>query len=839
VSVLAGWLVLQAPAADPASPRDYFPPPDAAGGWRTLTTPAAVRRVAGLDVKKLDEAFDVAAASTKNGGLLVVRNGWLAYERYFGYGHREATPNLASCGKSVTSIAVGVLMAERPDLFPDGLDQKVYTPRYLPPEAFPLSDPAKSEIKLGHLLAFTAGIRGNNPCKVRGRDVTIDPAGPDGWPALVDAVAAGKRDIASGGKQTSTATLWCRPGEGYSYATASAHLASMMVRHVSGMELEEYVRTRLAGPMGWGKFTYAYRHAKEVTHTPGGGGVAPRATDMLRFGYLLLRGGRWGDRQVVPAEFVRHCGRASPYNPHSPYSLQFDVNTDGHVPEYPRDAFWKSGSGAHMLYVVPSLDLVVWKLAGRDGQYQQQDTGVPLPPEIAKGAESRRDWKATISERDGQRLVLRKVIEAVVDSPAAAQPAAKAEPRPVPAAGANPAHLPGQVIIDPNNRSRMVYNRDADRDGRPDPCILCGPGGPEGFLYGDVSRGDTPDTILDKIAEHGGNCLYLIAVRSHGGDGEPAHNPFIGHDPAKGLDPKVLDRWEQWFRRMEQHGVVIYFFFYDDGVKLWKGDDVGPAERAFVRGIVDRFEHHPNLIWCIAEEYDEALSKQRARKLAAEVRAADDHDHVIAVHQRRGVQFDFPDDENIDQFAMQIGSTGAAAVHADCLKAQDLARGRYHVFMSECHPYHSEVLEKGDRDEIRRVNWAAATAGCPVMHLGTWETEKERRTPTAEMLQDYRRQYRFLASVPGVNDLAPMDGIVRSGQAWVLGRRGHYVAYLPAGGRVTLDLSGADGRLGVSWYNPRDGAVKPGEPVAAGGERAFEAPDRGDWVLHLTPPGLR
>jgi CubicO group peptidase (beta-lactamase class C family) len=393
----------------------YFPPPDRQGGWRTLQTAEEIRRVADMDVKKLDEAFAVAQSSTRNGGLLVVRNGWLVYERYFGRGYREATPNLASCGKSFTSIAMGILLAERPDLFPDGLDTKIFTPTYLPPEAFPLSDTPMAEIKLGQLLAFTAGIRGNNPCTVNGKPVTIDPPGPDGWQAMVDAVALGRSDITSGGRRISTATLWCKPGEGYSYASSSAHIASIMLRHVTGMELQDYVRTRLAEPMGWERFTYAYRHAKQVTHTPGGGGIAVRATDMLRFGYLLLRGGCWGDKQLVPEEYVRHCGRRSPYNLHAPYSLQFDVNTDGHIPEYPRDAFWKSGSGGHMLYVVPSLDLVVWKLAGRDSQYEEADTGIPLASEIAQGSQSRKNWKPTIEERTGQRILLAKVIGAIED----------------------------------------------------------------------------------------------------------------------------------------------------------------------------------------------------------------------------------------------------------------------------------------------------------------------------------------------------------------------------------------------------------------------------------------
>ncbi len=393
---------------------DYFPPPDSEGGWRTLSSAEEIRRVAGMDVRKLDEAFEVADASTKNGGLLVVRHGWLVYEKYFGRGHREATPNLASCGKSFTSIALGILMAEHPELFPDGLDQKIFTPTYLPPEAFPLSDPAMSEIKLGQLLAFSAGIRGNNPGYVNGKETRLDPPGPDGWPSLVDEIALGKRDHLSRGQRYSAATLWCKPGGGYSYATASIHIASMIVRHITGMELQEYLRKHLAEPMGWGRWGYGYKYANQVTHTPGGGGITLRATDMLRFGYLLLHEGRWGDRQLVPSEYVRHCRRQSHYNPHAPYSLQFDVNSDGHYPEYPRDTFWKSGSGAHMFYVVPSLDLVVWKLAGRDGQYEQRDTGVPLDPEIIEGSESRRDWKPTVNDREGQRLLLSKVIDAIV-----------------------------------------------------------------------------------------------------------------------------------------------------------------------------------------------------------------------------------------------------------------------------------------------------------------------------------------------------------------------------------------------------------------------------------------
>ena len=110
---------------------DYFPPPDAAGGWRTLKSPAKIREATGIDVSKLDAAFDYVSQTSQHGGLLVVRHGQLVYERYFGRGNREALPELASCGKAFTTVAVGIMMKHHPALFPNGLDQKVMTPDYL------------------------------------------------------------------------------------------------------------------------------------------------------------------------------------------------------------------------------------------------------------------------------------------------------------------------------------------------------------------------------------------------------------------------------------------------------------------------------------------------------------------------------------------------------------------------------------------------------------------------------------------------------------------------------------------------------------------------------------
>lgn len=387
----------------------YFPPPDAQGGWRTLSGPAQVRRIAEIDLHRLDQAFSYTQQTSQHGGLLVVRHGYLVYERYFGKGNREAHPDMASIGKAYTSIAWGIVLNEKRDQIPDGLDQKVFTQQYLP-EAFPLTDPAKADIRLGNLLTMTAGLHGEggNPGIVHGEHVKLEPLPRPSAPLDQDRSAV-------------NTPLWTKPGGGYSYASSSPHIASMILRRLTGMELQQFLNERLAKPMGWGSWGYAlHRNGTTLPHTPGGGSIALRATDVMRFAYLLLQQGRWGAQQLVPASYIALCGRPSPYDPHAPFSLMFEVNADGHVLAAPRDAFFKSGAGGSAIYVVPSLDLVVYKMSGNDAQFDPALTGLPATYAYDH---SRDGWKpgphdqfhdGPIGGDDGVRRLLEMVTAAVV-----------------------------------------------------------------------------------------------------------------------------------------------------------------------------------------------------------------------------------------------------------------------------------------------------------------------------------------------------------------------------------------------------------------------------------------
>jgi hypothetical protein len=158
-----------------------------------------------------------------------------------------------------------------------------------------------------------------------------------------------------------------------------------------------------------------------MPHANGAGSTAVHATDALRFGYCLLRKGQWNGKQLVPADYIAKCNQPSKYNPHTPFSLQFEHNADGHVPGAPRDAFYKSGAGGFGVFVVPSLDVVIYKLGGNNGQYDPSLTGLPQEGTVDT---SRDNWKpiartpfneGSMGGDDGLRRVLELVTASVLD----------------------------------------------------------------------------------------------------------------------------------------------------------------------------------------------------------------------------------------------------------------------------------------------------------------------------------------------------------------------------------------------------------------------------------------
>jgi hypothetical protein len=367
------------------------------------------------------------------------------------------------------------------------------------------------------------------------------------------------------------------------------------------------------------------------------------------------------------------------------------------------------------------------------------------------------------------------------------------------------APLPGQIIANPDNRSWLMYSGGG-------PFFLASPGDPEDFLYRgtrnvDGTRSGDQDQIIAKLGPTGANGIYFQVIRSHGGDGDSTHNPFVNNDPAQGLNDAVLDQWESWFNALDSDGIVIYLFFYDDSARIWNsGDTVDEAERQFFEQIVNRFEHHKHLIWVIAEEYSEAYSAQRVASLAAVIRTTDDHDHPIAVHKLNGTSFDeFASDPNIDQFAMQYNVTSPDALHAGVVSAWNNAGGQYNVNMSEATAW-------GTGEAARKKAWASALGGAYVMGLGM----NIINTPTSDLVDLGRLRYFMEAT--DFHRMSPQDQLAAGDADWILASNDSYIVY---GSNVVASIgitSLAAGTYTISWFDTITGAstVESDVQVAAG-----------------------
>jgi len=532
---------------------------------------------------------------------------------------------------------------------------------------------------------------------------------------------------------------------------------------------------------------------------PGRLAISPR--DFARFGLLYLRKGKWKNRQLISArntvlavtsplptsiprtkgksaEMIRgqrSIGGGNNQCDHTgSYSYAWWINGVGrdgksNWPDVPDDAYGCFGHGdIRAMVVLPSMDLIV-------------------------------SWNDT--KINGSKMV-NHALELLKDSVIRSETKA------------------GQIIVDPDHPQWLKRKGGG-------PFFMCGPGDPEDFLFRgklnpDGTRNGDQMALIKKLKGTGANCIYLMAVRSHGGDGDKTHNPFVNNDIGKGINAKVLEQWEVWFTEIDKNGIVIYFFFFDDSARIWNtGNQVGKEEKDFIHTIVDRFEHHKNLIWCIAEEYQEALSVERVKNIAAQIRAADDYGHVIAVHKLNGLDFsEFADEPNIDQFAIQYNVPTADALHRGMVSAWKRAQGKYNLNMSE-------AADFGIGGQARRKSWACAMGGAYVMILGM------DIAATAESdLRDCGRLVRFFEST-NFNEMSPHDELRYGGTKYVLALPGTtYIAYTPnLWGKIGLrDMSA--GNYEFHWFDCATGKLilQSQVAVAAGDQTWSKSADIGGEV---------
>ena len=330
-------------------PRDYWP----TQGWRT-STPAAQ----GLDPDLLLKTIPFLIEKNLNTrSLLVVRNGYLVWENYYAQGMPDRAATVHSVTKSVTSALVGLARGRG---YLENLDAPL--PGLLPEYFNDRTEPEKRKITFRHLLTMTAGLR---PVRVRDRTLLRR------WYFSPDRT-----------RFTLDLPLEHPPGEVFAYSNPLSHLLSVILTKQTGHSLADLAQEHLFDPLGMEPPLWP-QDAKG--HSSGHGSLHLTPRQMAKFGFLYLNQGRWGDKQIIPTQWVQDSTTAQIKSGRTfDYGFQWWVRPVVGCPSY---MAW--GAGGQFILVVEELDLVVVVTSGTELTGQSTSHYTPLLDLVAQAVVDR------------------------------------------------------------------------------------------------------------------------------------------------------------------------------------------------------------------------------------------------------------------------------------------------------------------------------------------------------------------------------------------------------------------------------------------------------------------
>jgi PKD repeat protein len=336
----------------------YFPPPQAAGGWRKTDDLAHIQDL-GLDAQKLDllgtylmslpyenYSTGVTGYHASNKAALVVKNGWIAREYYNQASASTAVYYLASNGKTFAMLLAGH-MAMNYSQFGFGLGSRLYDQRWLP-QGYPLTDARKADITFDHVFRHVSGII------------------PEVQAGIASGAVATQTDwnfapftVGKDAEYPVSARLYFAPGNPSTYTNGSTYSSvafnhfALIFRNVTGLEASAYLRQAILDPVGVGRMDYKLTSGMgDYVWAPAGNGLAS-AQDFARLGYLMLHEGDWNGTRLFPASWLRQFTSSPAYR-----NIRSNVDCRWGS-KYPSDMYRTTGSGQNWMLVVPSLDLVV------------------------------------------------------------------------------------------------------------------------------------------------------------------------------------------------------------------------------------------------------------------------------------------------------------------------------------------------------------------------------------------------------------------------------------------------------------------------------------------------
>lgn len=293
-------------------------------------------------------------------GILILHQGRVVYERYFGCLDADGQHAAMSMTKSVTGLLAEILIAE------GALDDRRLVGDIIPEVAHS----AFGNATVRQVMDMTTGLR-----------YSEDYADPEAdiwkYAAAASPLPRAQGDSGPNGYWEYLAQVQPegRHGDAFHYKTINSDMLGWIISRTANMSVTDLASARLWRPMAAEQDAYQTVDGKGVAFA--GGGISLGLRDLARLGLLMLNKGEINGLRLFPAEVVdriAHGGDPAKFSgyptiPQGSYASQWWVFHNAH------GAFAARGVHGQTLYVDPVAQMVLVRFAS----YPQAANG-PIDP---------------------------------------------------------------------------------------------------------------------------------------------------------------------------------------------------------------------------------------------------------------------------------------------------------------------------------------------------------------------------------------------------------------------------------------------------------------------------
>lgn len=282
----------------------------------------------GFSSKGLSDIFTYVNEKKPNiHSLLIIRNKKIVLDTYFYPFRQGLRHDLASCTKSVTSILIGIAIDKGYIKSEDQLVSFFFPEIKLTARGF-------ETLSIKDLLTMKSGF----DCGFSNEDSLFDQLfQTNDWARFICNIP-----------------FVADPGEQFSYCSCNYYLLAEIIFRTSRLSPEDFAKKYLFNELGI-KSVYWTKNSQGINY--GWGDLALKPLDLAKIGELLLDGGKWNNRTIISAEWIKKAKTMNTvFSNGNGYGYGFWIDKD--------NAFNAEGRGIQRLHIDSAHNAIIVVTAG-------------------------------------------------------------------------------------------------------------------------------------------------------------------------------------------------------------------------------------------------------------------------------------------------------------------------------------------------------------------------------------------------------------------------------------------------------------------------------------------